>query len=152
VRLRPGHLVLGALGLAVGLAGVMALREATLSTHQVVEPDSETVVVVRAEEKGGEPGQTLPEMVDALLATCRLEISSDLSGPVTPLGDGEFRALLVPALDETNERQFRGCVEDWTIDHLRVDVLDLEELERDDLDEAGRFDGDHGDDEDDEDD
>ena len=82
-------------------------------------------------------------MVDALLATCRLEISSDLSGPVTALGDGEFRALLVPALDETNERQFRGCVEDWTIDHLRVDVLDMEALEPDDLDEAGRFDGDH---------
>ena len=151
MRLRPGHVVLGALGLAAGLAGVGALREATLSTHHEVEAGSETVVVVRAEERGGEPGQTLPEMVDALLATCRLEVTSDLSGPVTPLGRGEFRALLVPALDETNERQFRGCVEDWTIDHLRVDVVDLEEVEPDDRTGEDRFD-DAADDEADEDD
>jgi hypothetical protein len=35
---------------------------------------------------------------------------------------------LAPALDETNQRQFRGCVEDWIIDHLKVDVVELTEI------------------------
>jgi hypothetical protein len=41
---------------------------------------------------------------------------------------GTFRAVLAPALDETNERQFRGCLEDWTMDQLLVDVLRIEAI------------------------
>jgi hypothetical protein len=29
-------------------------------------------------------------------------------------------------MDETNRRQFRGCLQDWTVDHLRIHVLSLE--------------------------
>jgi hypothetical protein len=125
MRLRPRHVALGAVGLAVGVFGVGALREATLSTHHPVAAGSESTVLVRAEQKGEEPGQTLAEMVDAQLSMCRLEVSSDLVGPVEDLGDGTFEAVFAPAMDETNRRQFRGCVEDWTTDHLRVDVLEI---------------------------
>jgi hypothetical protein len=31
-------------------------------------------------------------------------------------------------MDETNRRQFRGCLEDWTIDHLRLDVETLDDI------------------------
>jgi hypothetical protein len=34
--------------------------------------------------------------------------------------------VLVPALDQTNRRQFRGCVEDFVTDHLQIDVIELE--------------------------
>jgi hypothetical protein len=34
--------------------------------------------------------------------------------------------VLEPTLDATNERQLRGCLEDWTIDHVRLDVVDFE--------------------------
>ena len=67
----------------------------------------------------------LPEMVEALLLTCRLEVTSDLAGPIRDDGDGRFRVTLAPALDQTDRRQFRGCLEDWTIDHLLVDVVSL---------------------------
>jgi hypothetical protein len=127
VKLSPGRIALGAVGLGAGVVGVLALREATLSTHeQVVGQDME--VVVSANTKGGEGGQTLAEMVEAQLLTCRLEVTSDFAGPIEPLGDDRFRAVLTPALDDTNRRQFRGCVEDFMIDHVQINVVDLTDL------------------------
>lgn len=126
MKVHPGSLALGAVGLVVGVLAVGALREATLSTHEAIAPDSEVEVVVSASTRGGEPGQTLVEMVDAQLRTCRLEVNSDVVGEVEALGDGRFRATLAPAMDETNKRQFRGCVEDWQIDHVSLNVVTLE--------------------------
>jgi hypothetical protein len=126
-KLNPVRVLLGLVGLAIGVVGVLALREATLSTHQAVTGRGVEVIVF-AETKGGEGHQTLDEMVEAQLQTCRLEVTSDLEGPVEPLGHGRYRAVLAPALDQTNKRQFRGCVEDWVIDHVRMDVLELNTL------------------------
>jgi hypothetical protein len=126
-KLSPVRILLGAIGLAIGVVGVLALREATLSTHQAVTGRGVEVILF-AETKGGEHGQTLDEMVEAQLQTCRLEVTSDLEGPVEALGDGRYRAVLAPALDQTNKRQFRGCVEDWLIDHVRIDVLELNQM------------------------
>jgi hypothetical protein len=105
----------------------MALREATLSTHQAVEGRA-MELVVSARTHGGEQDQTLAEMVEAQLLTCRLEVTSDLTEPIQPLGDGLFRAMLAPAMDQTNRRQFRGCVEDFVTDHLQIDVIRLTEI------------------------
>ena len=123
-----GRIALGAVGLAIGVVAVLALREATLSTHQPVPKDSLTEVVVTARGRSGEANQTLHEKVDAVLTACRLEVSSDLTGEVERIGERRFRAVLMPALDQTNRRQFRGCVEDWTIDQVLVDVVRLERL------------------------
>ena len=43
--------VLGAIGLVVGVVGVLSLREATLSTHQAIDPDSQVEVVFDAEAR-----------------------------------------------------------------------------------------------------
>lgn len=126
--------VLGAVGLAVGIVAVLSLREATLSTHQPISPDSQVEVVVESETSHRERGQTVAEMTEALILICRLEINSDLVGPIENLGDPDdpdestFRAVLRPAFDETNERQFRGCIEDWTVDQLLVDVQRIEQI------------------------
>jgi len=127
-KLSPLRLLLGAVGLAIGVVGVLALREATLSTHQRAAGRGVEVVLF-AETKGGEHNQTLDEMVEAQLMSCRLEVTSDFEGPIEPLGNGRYRAMLAPALDQTNKRQFRGCVEDWVIDHVRIDVLSLDTIE-----------------------
>jgi hypothetical protein len=126
-KLSPGRLLLGAVGLAIGIVAVFALREATLSTHEPVAAQA-TELVVHARAHGAERGQTLPEMVEAQLMTCRLEVASDITGPIEDLGDGQFRAVLTPAMDETNRRQFRGCVEDWVIDQVRLGVVRLSQV------------------------
>jgi hypothetical protein len=122
------RIVLGAIGLGVGLLAVSALREATLSTHQPVDPDSTVEVVVRARTHAGEEGQTLAEMVQAQTLMCRLEVTSDLIDQEGK-GDGVFELLLTPAMDETNQRQFKGCLEDFAIDGVQIDVLDIREPE-----------------------
>ncbi len=128
-----GRGALGLVGLGVGVAAVLALREATLSTHQPIASDSRVEVIVESETSRRERGQNVTEMTEALFLTCRLEINSDLVGHIEPLDDvdldeGIFRAVLQPAFDETNERQFRGCLEDWTVDQLLVDVQHIQEI------------------------
>ena len=108
--------------LVVLTGGVLVLRDATLSTHEPVPADSSLVVVVHARTRGGEAGQTVAEMTEAQLLVCRFEVGSDLEGAPRPLGDDRFEAVLVPALDDTDRRQFRGCLQDWVIDHFRLDV------------------------------
>jgi hypothetical protein len=122
------RVVLAVLGLVIGVVAVSSLREATLSTHQPVASDSRIELIVTARTKGAERNQTLTEMVEAQLLACRLEVESDLVGEVEPEGDDRFRAVLSPSMDETNRRQFRGCVEDWMVDHIRLDVVHLEEM------------------------
>ena len=126
-KLTPARAALGLVGLGIGVAGVIALREATLSTHEAVA-GREMELLVSARTHGGEQDQTVAEMVEAQLLTCRLEVTSDLAGPIQALGDGRFRAVLVPAMDQTNRRQFRGCVEDFMTDHLQIDIIRLTEI------------------------
>lgn len=127
-KVKPLQLLLGVVGLAIGVVGVLALREATLSTHQAVSA-RRMEILISADTKGGEAGQTLEEMVEAQVLACRLEVNSDLLGRIERLEEGRFRAELTPSLDETNKRQFRGCVEDWMIDHVRLNVTDMIEHE-----------------------
>jgi hypothetical protein len=126
-KAKLGKIALGLVGLVVGVVGVLALREATLSTHEPVDA-RETRLVLSGETKGGEEHQTLSEMVEAQVLTCRLEVESDLARPIERLGDGRYRAVLVPALDDSNQRQFRGCLEDWVIDGVQLDVEELDQI------------------------
>ena len=106
--LTPARAALALVGLTLGVTGVLALREATLSTHEPVA-GRETELVVSARTEGGEQGQTLAEMVEAQLLTCRLEVNSDLAGtdrvtgrralPHRPrAGDGPDQPPAIPRL------------------------------------------------------
>jgi hypothetical protein len=119
---------LGLVGLAAGALGVIALREATMSTHSPVPPDSRVELVVEAASRGGDESQTVQERVDAQVRACRLEVASDLVDRMEPVGDGRYRGVLAPAMDETDRRQFRGCLEDWVIDNVRLDIEVLRDL------------------------
>jgi hypothetical protein len=121
--------VVAAAAVIIGATGVVALRDATLSTHQTVRPDSRIELVVRVRTHGAERGQTVTEATEALLLACRLEVNSDPAGPIEDLGEGRFRAVLRPSMDSTDRRQFRGCLEDWNVDHVLVDVVRLADLE-----------------------
>jgi len=117
--------LLVAVGTVAALAGLLALRDATLSTHEPVPVGSRIAVVIDAETKGGEHDQTLSEMVEAQVLLCRLEVTSDVVGRIETVAPGRYRAVLTPSMDESNRRQFRGCLEDWARDHVRLDVVGM---------------------------
>lgn len=123
-----GRVALGAVGLAVGVIAVVALREATLSTHEGIVRGSRIELVVEAHTKGAERTQELHEMVEAQLLACRLEVKSDVVGEIEARGDSRFRAVLEPSMDKSDRRQFRGCLEDWVIDHFQMDVVHLDDV------------------------
>ena len=121
------YLALAAAAVFGGVA-VLVLRDATLSTHQPVDPDSRIELIMQVDIRDPEAGQTRAEMTEALVLICRLEVNSDLVGPIEHLGGGRVRAVLQPSMDASNRRQFRGCLEDWNIDQLRADVTRLTEI------------------------
>ena len=127
--MRPAPVLLGVVGVIGGLIGVRAVRDATLSTHTPIAADSRIELVVEAETHRGEIGQSIEEIVEAQMVTCRLEVHSDIVGEVEALGNNSFRAVLSPSMDHTDQRQFRGCLEDWVIDHIRLDVVHLTTIE-----------------------
>ncbi len=109
--------------------GIWQLRSETMSTHVQMAHESQLAVTVDAESHGSEPGQSLRDMVAAKVAVCRLEVgTSDRVGPLEPGPDGRFRFVLQPSLDDTDRVQFRGCMEDWNVDHLLVDVMEMREV------------------------
>lgn len=116
--MKPATVVLG---LLVSVVAIVALREATMSRHVPVAADTAMEVVVEA--SSNDPALELADLVAALVAVCELEVTTDPLGPPTPLGGRTYRFLLQPALDETDQRQLDGCLEDAKLDHLQVKVL-----------------------------
>jgi hypothetical protein len=125
----PVRVVVAPVVLALLGGGVWQLRSATMSTHVPIDPASRLAVTVDAESNQSETGQSLLEMVTAKVAMCRLEVrTSDPTGPLEPGPDGRFRFVLQPSLDDTDRVQFRGCLEDWNVDHLLLDVVEMREV------------------------
>src|SRR4030095_7255505 len=58
-KFTPLGLLLGAVGVAIGVVGILALREATLSTHESVAA-AQTELVMSAATQGGAGGTTPP--------------------------------------------------------------------------------------------
>ena len=50
-KLSPAKLALGTVGLAIGVVGVLALREATLSTHEAVAARQVELVVSATDQR-----------------------------------------------------------------------------------------------------
>lgn len=127
---------LRAIGTLVGIAvlgvGVYLLRDSTMSRHSVQDASSRLEVLIGADLRGSEPGHHVLDHARAKTFACRTEIAlsdpvEDLT-PVTRDGEELFRFVLQPSLDDTDRRQFRGCMEDWNMDHVQIDVVSMREL------------------------
>ena len=124
--------VLAGVVAVVGLAvGVWFLRDATMSTHTVRDPDSRLELLLAADIRQSEPGQSLEEYTRAKVLYCRTEVGySDPIGDLQPVdGDtGTFRVVLQPSIDDTDRRQLRGCLEDWNMDQIQIDVVEMVDI------------------------
>ena len=119
--------VAGMVAAVVVVVGVVLLREQTMTRHQPGVPGTATEVIVSAATRNNEPASTVAELTQALVSTCRLEVDAE---PVSDLerlsrGDHRYRLMLAPALDEFDERQLHGCLEDARINHLQLKVTQL---------------------------
>ena len=112
---------LAVVGLLAAVALIVVVREATMSRHVAADPSSrmDVVVAVRSDLDDVD----LAEHAAALFLTCQLEVDTDPVGPPQPVGDATFRFRIQPALDETDQRQLHGCLEDARIDHLQGSVV-----------------------------
>ena len=110
----------GVVALALLGGAVLALRDATLSEHEPMPPDSSSTFVVRARDHRAEDG--LSDAADAMIRLCELEVGPGLELPIERLDEQHFRFVMRPGLDETDVIQFTGCLEDWKIDNLKLSV------------------------------
>ena len=113
---------------ALTVGAIVALRETTMSRHTPVDVDTEMELVLHASSNVEEAD--LGELVEALFATCQLEVATNPTGPPTPLGDGTFLLGMSPALDESDQRQLVGCLEDAVLDRLQASVVSVGEPRR----------------------
>jgi hypothetical protein len=110
------------------VGGMLVLRDKTISRHDQVDPNSAVEVIVQAATRSGERNSTLEELTEALLLSCRLEVDTDPHGELLDLGNDHYSMTFRPSLDSTDRRQFRGCVQDWQLDHVLVQVEQMNEF------------------------
>jgi hypothetical protein len=103
------------------VVGVLAMREALETRHEVMPPQSHLVVDASASVRG--PREQAPSLARGLVAACVVEAAteSQVVG-FTWEGGGRFRFVARPALDEPDRRQLRGCLEDLRVPRLLVSV------------------------------
>jgi uncharacterized membrane protein len=113
--------VLALVGLAVG---ILFLRAAT----QARPGGGETgTTVAELEISTRETGATMEQLVDALWVACRLRLPSDADLVSSTVDSGGNATLVVtPALGETDQRQFAGCLGDTVLDRVDADVTRVE--------------------------
>jgi hypothetical protein len=126
VSARRARTIAGVALVLLTLGGIHVMRGATMSTHYETGADSRMVVVVHASNNRSEPGTTLDELAEALINTCVLEVSTNIDDFEPVAGEDDlFTVTLRPALDSTDRKQYRGCLEDWSVDHVRLDVVSM---------------------------
>lgn len=118
--MKTALIALGCLVLAA--LGVVKMAELTMTRHEAVPAGSRMEVVVEAYTKG-HSGFTRLQMSRALFMACRLLTNSAVvEEDFRRLAPDTFRFVLTPALDDSDQRQLRGCLEDARLDQLQLDV------------------------------
>ena len=119
--------VAGMVAAVVVVVGVVLLREQTMTRHQPGVPGTATEVIVNAASRNNEPASTVAELTQALVSTCRLEVDAEPVSDLERLSSEHhrYRLVLAPALDEFDQRQLHGCLEDARVNHLQLKVTRL---------------------------
>jgi hypothetical protein len=104
--------------------GVIVMREALETRHEVMPARSHLVVDASASVRG--PRENASSLARGLVAACTVEAATEAQVVrFTWRGQGRFRFVTRPALDEPDRRQLRGCLEDLRVPRLLVSVDDM---------------------------
>lgn len=121
------RLLLSLLGLLALGWGVVQLAEATMTRHEPVPSHSRMAVEVAARTKGHTAYSRL-QMTRSLFMACRLQTNMTVLGEEFEVLQDSFRFVIQPALDDSDQRQLHGCLEDARIDQLQVEVVAIDQL------------------------
>ena len=105
------RLLLSLLGLLALGWGVVQLAEATMTRHEPVPSHSRMAVEVAARTKGHTAYSRL-QMTRSLFMACRLQTNMTVLGEEFEVLQDSFRFVIQPALDDSDQRQLHGCLED----------------------------------------
>lgn len=122
------RVLLAMLGFVAAGVGVVQMAELTMTRREPVPPHSRMAVELRAHTKGYTAHSRL-QMTRSLFMACRLKTNSAaLEEGFRELRPDTFRFVLQPALDDSDRRELRGCLEDARIDQLQLDVRSIERV------------------------
>jgi hypothetical protein len=122
------------IGSAVLLVALVALGvrwavDNTLSRHTDDVPGSTMVLTLRGERQSAAEHDEA-ELVEAVVAMCQLEVGGAADPDSLRLVDDDrdlYEVVFTPALDDSDRRQLKGCVQDLRIDHFRATVVAMEQ-------------------------
>lgn len=110
------------------VAAVIVLREATMTVHHPVPAGSRLDVVVQAESNLRDD-RSVEARTGALVELCRAEAADGTSvTEFTRHDDGRFALTIEPSLDESDQRQLQGCLQDLRLPHLQLRVVSIDHV------------------------
>ena len=108
----------------VVIVAVLGLREATETRHVEMPADSHVVVRAGVSVRGDEARAA--DLSRALASVCVVESTVNSTLRDFEQADGEFTFKVVPAADEPDRRQLRGCLQDFRVPGILADVREME--------------------------
>jgi hypothetical protein len=114
-----------ALGVATVIA-VMGLADATQDRRDGPNPGTRSEVVLDVETRDGFERDVAAH---GLWATCQQTVENKRVESFEALGDGRFAIVVEPAIGENAKRRLVGCLEDFTIDRVLGNVVEIRDLE-----------------------
>ena len=104
---------------------VWFLRSQTMSTDTPESATGFTEVVVRARTRGEPLASVLP-LTRAQVDVCRIKVDSNLvQTGFREIATRTFRFVVTPALNESDQVELAGCLQDLRIQHLQLQVVRL---------------------------
>jgi len=120
--IRTAAVIVGAA--IVVIVAVLGLREATETRHVEMPADSHVVVRAGVSVRGDEARAA--DLSRALASVCVVESTVNSTLRDFEQADGEFTFKVVPAADEPDRRQLRGCLQDFRVPGILADVREME--------------------------
>lgn len=122
---------LGAALLGGVFFGGTTLMDATMTRHDDVSAGSRLEVELSISMHAGAEASE-EEIAEALVVVCQLEVSGGGStDELEPLGNGNYRFVMTPGLDEADRRQLTGCLQDLRIDNVLANVVSMTQTDGD---------------------
>jgi hypothetical protein len=112
---------------AVVVVAVLGLADATQNRADGLKSGTRSEVVLEVETRNVYDPDVAAQ---GLWGTCQQTVDHKRLRSFEALGDGRFSIVVEPAIGEHDERRLVGCLEDFTIDRVLGDVIEIRDLER----------------------